>query len=308
MVTCHNHSVKAPLTNSKKNKNNVLVATDVAARGIDVQNLTHVINFALPQDPEAYVHRIGRTGRAGKEGIAVTFVTPAEYRRLRMIKQKTKTEIRKGKLPNVADVIKTKKTRIKTELAEIINAELKSDYTKMAGELLQDNKPADVLAALLQYTYQDELNAKNYVEIEQHGAIDMTGKTRLFVKKGKIDGLSKKELIAFITDKCLISPSKIRDILILERFSFVTLPFSEAEIVLSSFKKEKGSRPLIMKAKEKGTVKGKGREKGRGQSRGKGKDSGKERGKGKGREYEKGREKRKSREYGKGRDAAKGKK
>jgi len=156
----------------------------------------------------------------------------------------------------------------------------------MAGELLQDNKPADVLAALLQYTYQDELNAKNYVEIEQHGAIDMTGKTRLFVKKGKIDGLSKKELIAFITDKCLISPSKIRDILILERFSFVTLPFSEAEIVLSSFKKEKGSRPLIMKAKEKGTVKGKGREKGRGQSRGKGKDSGKESDNGKGREYE----------------------
>jgi len=299
---------ESALNKFKKNKNNVLVATDVAARGIDVQNLTHVINFALPQDPEAYVHRIGRTGRAGKEGIAVTFVTPAEYRRLRMIKQKTKTEIRKGKLPNVADVIKTKKTRIKTELAEIINAELKSDYTKMAGELLQDNKPADVLAALLQYTYQDELNAKNYVEIEQHGAIDMTGKTRLFVKKGKIDGLSKKELIAFITDKCLISPSKIRDILILERFSFVTLPFSEAEIVLSSFKKEKGSRPLIMKAKEKGTVKGKGREKGRGQSRGKGKDSGKERGKGKGREYEKGREKRKSREYGKGRDAAKGKK
>jgi len=60
----------------KKRQLNVLIATDVAARGIDVQDLTHVINYALPQDPESYVHRIGRTGRAGKEGIAITFITP----------------------------------------------------------------------------------------------------------------------------------------------------------------------------------------------------------------------------------------
>jgi len=240
------------LNKFKRNTINILIATDVAARGIDVQDLTHVINFALPHDPESYVHRIGRTGRAGKEGIAVTFVTPAEYRRLQMIKRETKTEIRKAELPNVAEVIKTKKARIKTELEEIIHAGLESDYSAMAWELLEHNESADMLAALLQYTFQDELSVKNYVEIERRASVDIKGKTRLFVKRGKMDGLTRKKLIAFITDKCRISPSKIRDVLILDKFSFVTLPFHEAEIVLSSFKStKKGSRPVITKAKAK---------------------------------------------------------
>lgn len=99
------------LNKFKRKAINVLVATDVAARGIDVQDLTHVINYALPNDPQAYVHRIGRTGRAGKQGIAITFITPAEYRRLQYIKQAAKTDIRKAELPKVKDVIQTKKTQ-----------------------------------------------------------------------------------------------------------------------------------------------------------------------------------------------------
>jgi len=242
------------LSKFKRNTINILVATDVAARGIDVQDLTHVINYALPQDPESYVHRIGRTGRAGKEGVAVTFVTPAEYRRLQMIQRQAKTEIRKVKLPNVSEVINTKKTRIRTELEDLMHAGLEKDYTNMAWELLEHNEPSDILAALLQYSFQDELSAKNYTEINQHqrASVDMKGKTRLFVKKGKMDGITRKKLISFITDKCRISPSKIRDILILDKFSFVNLPFNEAELVLGAFKKEKkGKGPLITKAKPK---------------------------------------------------------
>ena len=241
------------LNKFKKNIVNILVATDVAARGIDVQNLTHVINFALPQDPESYIHRIGRTGRAGKEGIAVTFVTPSEYRRLQMIKRQTKTEIRKAKLPNVAEIIETKKARIKIELETIATTEkLDGAYTAMAGELLKHNEPADILAALLQYTFAEELSAKSYAQIEQRDSVDMKGKTRLFVKKGKRDGLTNKKLINFINDKCHISPSKIKDVLVLDSFSFATLPFHEAEVMLSLFKKAKrGSFPLIVKAKAK---------------------------------------------------------
>ena len=93
---------------------------------IDVQNLSHVINFALPQDTESYVHRIGRTGRAGKEGIAITFITPEEYRKLRYISRETKTDIRKAKLPDVKDVIiyiltKNKKP-LSRKLEKAINA------------------------------------------------------------------------------------------------------------------------------------------------------------------------------------------
>jgi ATP-dependent RNA helicase DeaD len=238
------------LNKFKKRLLNVLVATDVAARGIDVQNLTHVINFSLPQDPESYIHRIGRTGRAGKEGIAITFITPEEYRKLQFIQRGAKTDIRKAKLPRVKDVIKTKKQRIKADLELIVKALPQSEYLEMSQELLKDNESEQILAALLQYSFQDELSVKSYVEIAE-AVVDKKGKTRLFVKQGKMDGLTRNKLINFITDNCKVPPGKIRDLQILDKFSFVTLPFHDAEILLSYFKKRKrGSSFIITKAKK----------------------------------------------------------
>jgi len=88
----------------KKQRVNILIATDVASRGIDVNNLTHVINYSLPHDPESYVHRIGRTGRAGNEGTAITFITPSEYKRLMFIQRFAKTDIKKSSVPKVKDI------------------------------------------------------------------------------------------------------------------------------------------------------------------------------------------------------------
>ncbi len=238
------------LNKFKKRRLNVLVATDVAARGIDVQNLTHVINYALPQDPESYVHRIGRTGRAGKEGIAVTFITPQEYRKLQFIKKSAKTDIRKAKLPRVKDVIKTKKRRIKAELKDMVKSDVQGEYRKMSAELLENHEPEDILAALLQYSFQDELNEKSYTEIED-AVVDTKGKTRLFVTQGSKDGLTRGKLTEFLRDKCRVKGDRFRDIQILDKFSFVTLPFNEAETVLSFFKKKtRGSGPFITKAKK----------------------------------------------------------
>ena len=93
-----------------------LVATDVAARGLDIENVSHVINYDVPQDPEFYVHRIGRTGRAGKSGVAVTLVSPRDYRQLRLIEDLTKTRIRRGKLPSQADIQERQKEGIKEKL------------------------------------------------------------------------------------------------------------------------------------------------------------------------------------------------
>lgn len=238
------------LNKFKKRLLNILVATDVAARGIDVQNLTHVINYSLPQDPESYVHRIGRTGRAGKGGIAITFITSQEYRKLQFIKKGAKTEIRKAKLPRVKDVIKTKKLRIKAELKDIVKSRPRSEYLEMSKELLEINEPEDILAALLQYSFKDELNEKSYTEI-QDAVVDTKGKTRLFVTQGKHDGLTRGKLVDFIKDKCSITDEKIRDIQILDKFSFVTLPFHDAEILLTYFiKRKRGSGPFITKAKK----------------------------------------------------------
>ena len=232
----------------KKGLLNVLVATDVAARGIDVHDLTHVINFALPQDPDSYVHRIGRTGRAGKEGIAITFITPSEYRKLQFIQRHAKTDIRKAQIPKVKEVIKAKKRRIRADLKEIASSYLEKEYIDMSRELLDTYEPEEIVAALLQYSFQEELDEKSYTEIAD-AVVDNKGKTRLFVTQGKKDGLNRKKLEDFIKDKSGIASNRIRDIHILDKFSFVTLPFNEAEILLSHFKKKKkGLGPFITKA------------------------------------------------------------
>ncbi len=239
------------LNKFKRKRTNILVATDVAARGIDINDLTHVINFSLPQDPEYYVHRIGRTGRAGKEGTAITFVTPEEYRKLLFIKKITKAKIRKEKIPKVADIINSKKKRIKTQLKDIIKADKYSEYLNMANELLDEQEPEHIIAALLKHSYQDELSGKGYSEIREI-SVDKTGTARLFVALGKADTLTRGKLLKLIKQKASIEESKIEDVKIFDNFSFITVPFEEAEIILHVFKKEgKGKRPIVVRAKKK---------------------------------------------------------
>ncbi len=235
----------------KEQRVNVLVATDVAARGIDINNLSHVINYSLPQDPESYIHRVGRTGRAGKEGTAITFVTPAEYRKLVAIKRITRAEIRKEKLPGIEDVIRTKKTRIKNDIDGILQSLEGKEYIDFAREILAESDSADVVAAFIKYMFQDELSARKYSRIREV-SIDMKGTTRLFVARGKIDEMNPRKLIDMIKQSAQVNPRKIRDVRIFERFSFITVPFEEAEIILRAFKKEGISkRPIVERAKDK---------------------------------------------------------
>ncbi|MEP9410808.1 MAG: DEAD/DEAH box helicase [Candidatus Brocadia sp.] len=228
---------------------NILAATDVAARGIDIHNLTHVINYSLPQDPEYYVHRIGRTGRAGKEGTAITFVTPDEYRRLVFIKKIAKTDIRREKLPKIEDVINQKKSRIKAEIAHIMESDDTNGYLRFAQEMLKENEAEKVLAATLKYSFQDELDENNYSEIRDV-SVDKKGTTRLFVALGKIDGMTPKKLITFIKQRVKVRSEKIKDIQIFDKFSFITVPFEEAELILNIFKKKRdGEKPIVERAK-----------------------------------------------------------
>ncbi len=234
----------------KDKRINVLIATDVAARGIDIIDLTHVINYSLPQNPESYVHRIGRTGRAGKEGTAITFVTPDEYRKLIVIKKITKTDIRKEKIPGVEDIIKTKKTRIKNDIQSIVDSSEGSEYKTFAKELLAENDPVEILAAFIKHTFQDELNPRNYGKIRDV-SIDMKGTARLFVARGKVDDMNPKKLVDMIKQIAHVEPHKIRDVCIFEKFSFITVPFEDAEIILRAFKKDKkNTRSIIQRAKE----------------------------------------------------------
>lgn len=238
----------------KKQNVNILVATDVAARGIDVNNLTHVINYSLPQDPESYVHRIGRTGRAGNEGTAITFITPSEYKKLMFIQRIAKTDIKKSKLPKVKDIIKARRKKIYEDLEEIINEnEISEDYTKLAKKLLEDRNPEEILAAILNYCFEDELNPESYKEIKtsqgKSQSLDEQGKARLFVSLGKKDKYNPKKLVDLITGKVSVKSKQISDVQVMDKFSFITVPFEKAEEIVQRFK-EKGKRPVFTHAKK----------------------------------------------------------
>ncbi len=144
----------------------ILIATDVAARGIDVNDLSHVINFSLPQSPESYVHRIGRTGRAGKRGVAVTFATPAEVRRLERIEQVTGTAVRRLSLPRGEAVVEAKKQRLAEDLAAVVESGSHNACIGFAEELLGcSDHPAEFLAAMIYLKCGESLNPSRYPEL-----------------------------------------------------------------------------------------------------------------------------------------------
>lgn len=151
----------------KTNKFGVLVATDVAARGIDISDLTHVINYGLPQDPESYVHRIGRTGRAGKLGKAIAIISPDERRKLLFVERIAKTKMKKGKLPDAFEMVKIKKRRLVESIETIIGTEHYEAYLSFAKELIQDKEAEVLVAALIKHFAKDELNPKAYKQIKE---------------------------------------------------------------------------------------------------------------------------------------------
>lgn len=267
----------------KRNGKGVLVATDVAARGIDIQDLTHVINYGLPQDPESYVHRIGRTGRAGKEGKAISIIDNNELRKLRFIQKATNASIQKANLPDAVDLVKLKKARLLEKVEEIISTEQHYSMMEYTYELLEDKDPALVIAALLNIFQGDDLNPESYKDIknisgdsgrergrgrdrfndrdrgERDGRRgrrddrDSGATMRLFVALGRKDNLSPVDILELVENEANVQGRNINGIKILDAFSFFTTNTEDGQHILDIFKKksrEEGGRPMIEQAKE----------------------------------------------------------
>ncbi|MBN2693328.1 DEAD/DEAH box helicase [bacterium] len=229
----------------------ILVATDVASRGLDVQNLTHVINYSIPKEAESYVHRIGRTGRAGQKGIAITFVTPKESFSLQKIQRVTKTGIKKEHIPRVQEVIQAKKELLYACVKEIHKEDDHKKYISIARELLDSLTPEDAIASLLRHIYDDDFLPENYTEIEEV-RFNVEDKVRLFVALGKKDGFTPVKLLDLLNQKAKTPGRKVRDIKIFDTYSFITVPLQEAEYIMRALNKHGDSKkPLVEKASPK---------------------------------------------------------
>ncbi len=133
----------------KEGSIDVLVATDVAARGLDISGVTHVYNFDIPQDPESYVHRIGRTGRAGKAGVAMTFVTPREKSYLAIVEKTTKRKMERMKPPTLDEALEGQQRAVVDKILQTIDNNNLQYYKAAAEELLETNDASTVIAAVL---------------------------------------------------------------------------------------------------------------------------------------------------------------
>lgn len=255
----------------KRKLANILVATDVAARGIDVNNLTHVINYSLPQDSESYVHRIGRTGRAGNQGTAITFISNSEYRQFLSMKKAVHADIRLEKIPTVNDIIELKKRNIMDEIAETIESQMFDDYAEMATEILSTNEPHTALSALLKMAFKSDLDTASYPEIRTF-SVDRKGTARLFIAVGRKDGYTARTIVDMIQRESGLTNAHINDVKIMDEFSFVTIPFEQAENVTRALNKlSDNGKPMAEISKDKPEGGGGGS---RGGSRGGGSRSG----------------------------------
>ncbi len=253
----------------RDHKISILVATDVAARGIDIQELTHVINYTIPQDPEAYIHRVGRTGRAGKKGTAITFITSSEYRKLSFIKKVSKFDILPGVVPQPEDIIKAKKERILASVQDAIEKDT-ADYDDIAEKLLSANDADVVVKALLYSLYRGELDIRQYHQIrsEARGKEDKKERrekkgrterressafddmTRLFIARGRNDGFTKRRLANTLIEECHVRDEDLQDIQVMENFSFINVPSGLVDGILRNYSDMgEDGRPLIVRAK-----------------------------------------------------------
>ncbi|UOR06610.1 DEAD/DEAH box helicase [Hymenobacter aerilatus] len=207
----------------------ILVATDVAARGIDVDNVEAVVNYDLPADEEYYVHRIGRTGRAGKSGRAFTFVSGRDIYKLRDIMRFTKATIKQERVPSFEDVSEVKTTLMLESIKEVIEKGNLDKYISRVQRLIdQDSEEGitslDIAAALLKMTMKEDKRAQESLDATRAHGAPRPGFTRLFVTMGKKDRIHPRDIVDLIAENTSLTAGKVGDISLYDKFSFVEVP------------------------------------------------------------------------------------
>ncbi|MDD1700338.1 MAG: DEAD/DEAH box helicase [Methanoregula sp.] len=217
----------------------ILVATDVAARGIDVEDVDMIINFDVPQDVEYYVHRIGRTGRAGKSGRAVTFIAPKDFTKLREIQHYAKIQIPRMPVPTQTDVAETRTRTMLEKVREIIKAGGVEPYIRIIEKETEgDLSTVDIAAALLKMQMEpvseEDSGKREVMDFADTGA--EPGMVRFFLSVGRIHQVAPKDIVGAIAGETGIPGKAIGAIRILDSYSFVEIPRDHATEVYTIMK------------------------------------------------------------------------
>ncbi|MBO8129263.1 MAG: DEAD/DEAH box helicase [Peptococcaceae bacterium] len=196
----------------------LLIATDVAARGLDIQHVTHVINFDIPQDTDSYVHRIGRTGRAGREGVAITLVEPREIKQLRFIERVIRTSIEERSLPTLDDAMERRKELIVEKVKSAIR-DCTGDYQEMATELLDRHDARLVVGAVLKLLDDEgpELERAELGEVDN----DLVAAT---VPVGRMQGMNANRILDKLANNFGLQKDQVGKINIGRNMTTVEVP------------------------------------------------------------------------------------
>ncbi|HEX6867530.1 MAG TPA: DEAD/DEAH box helicase [Candidatus Limnocylindrales bacterium] len=238
----------------------VLVATDVAARGLDIEHVSHVVNFDVPSNPDAYVHRIGRTGRAGREGTAITLVEPREHRLLRNIESATHTKLEIARLPTVADLRERRTEMLRANLREALLADGYDRFRGVVEPLTEEFDVVDIALAAVSLIEGATGQDSDEVELASPplmapGPPARTGRpappprgprpgpprgapdgswVRLWVGGGRRAGLRPGDLVGAITNEAHVPGSVVGAIQINDGFSFVDVQEGVADAVVTA--------------------------------------------------------------------------
>lgn len=224
------------MTKFRQGKLDILVATDVAARGIDVNNIEAVFNYDIPADEEYYVHRIGRTARAGKKGVSYSFVFGRDMYKLKNIQKFTQSEILPMQPPKVSDIEEAKLEAATKKVTDMLNAGGYSKYDTAIEKILMQTEEAttlDVASALFKLAF-DELD-RTYESSDLDNAQTQYRKSdmvRLFLNIGTMDRVQAKSIVQAIASKASLSKKMVGDIDIRKQFSFVEVPAEHADRVV----------------------------------------------------------------------------
>lgn len=228
----------------------ILVATDVAARGLDIKEVDLIINYDVPEKEEYYVHRIGRSGRAGKKGKSITLVTKPESRQMQNIMQYTKKSINKNQIPTIEEVNDSNIEKFLENVIEITEQKGLKKYIKILSKVDKEKHSLEEIAAALIKMNLDiyEKTELNDINIQFHDynntnnqknkgrRHDSSNMTRMFLNAGRKDGLKPNHILGTLIAEFGISANKVGAIDILEKFSFVDIDATSAAKLLKKVK------------------------------------------------------------------------